>query len=292
MLLRGIRTWAPACPQAHRVRSIADRSSIDRVVEFIASQNNDSWGPMDVFLWILISGFLMSAIALVGGVTLALDKQTLERILLPLVALSAGSLLGGAFFHMIPAGIAAIGDVALVGLLVVFGFTVFLMLEQWLHWRHCHRANAESRQPLTYLVLIGDALHNFLGGLAIAGTFLIDIRLGIVSWLAAAAHEVPQELGDFGVLVHGGWSRRHALLVNFLSALTFLLGSLIAYAASFAIDVSWLVPFAAGNFIYIAASDLVPEIKAHPDIKASAAHLSAFLIGVGVLYLAHVLLLD
>lgn len=228
----------------------------------------------------------MSAIALVGAVTLVLKESTLQRLLLPLVALSAGSLIGGAFFHMIPAGFEAIGDLALVGLLVVLGFSAFLLLEQLLHWHHCHRAQADCRKPLTYLILIGDGLHNFLGGLAIAGTFLIDIRLGIVSWLAAAAHEVPQELGDFGVLIHGGWPKRSALIMNVLSALTFLVGSLVAYAASFAMDVSWLVPFAAGNFLYIGASDLVPEIKQHPSAKTNMLHFAAFLAGIGLLILA------
>jgi zinc and cadmium transporter len=245
---------------------------------------------MTVFLWILLSGLLMSAIALVGAITLVLKESTLQKILLPLVALSAGSLIGGAFFHMIPAAFAAFEDLVFVGLLVVAGFSSFLFLEQILHWHHCHRAQADCRKPLTYLILIGDALHNFLGGMAIAGTFLIDIRLGIVSWLAAAAHEVPQELGDFGVLVHGGWSKRRALLLNVLSALTFLAGSLIAYAASFSIDVAWLVPFAAGNFLYIGASDLVPEIKEHQGAKTSLVHLTAFLAGIGMLYLARVAL--
>ena len=242
---------------------------------------------MPVFLWIFLSGLLMSAIALVGAVTLVLKPQTLQKILLPLVALSAGSLIGGAFFHMIPAGLEAIGNITSVGLLVVLGFASFLLLEQLLHWHHCHRAMADCRQPLTYLILVGDGLHNFLGGLAIAGTFLIDIRLGIVSWLAAAAHEIPQELGDFGVLIHGGWSKPQALLLNVLSALTFLAGSLIAYVASFAVDVSWLVPIAAGNFIYIAASDLVPEIRSHQDLKMNFLHLSVFIAGVATMYLAH-----
>jgi zinc and cadmium transporter len=245
---------------------------------------------MPVFLWILLSGILMSAIALVGAVTLVLKEATLQRLLLPLVALSAGSLLGGAFFHMIPAAFEALGDLALVGLLVVLGFSAFLLLEQLLHWHHCHRAEADCRKPLTYLILIGDSLHNFLGGMAIAGTFLIDVRLGIVSWMAAAAHEVPQELGDFGVLVHGGWSKRAALVLNVGSALTFLIGSLIAYAASMVIDVAWLVPFAAGNFLYIGASDLVPEIKEHPDIKTNLTNLAAFLAGLALLLAARLYL--
>src|SRR5690606_37297228 len=143
------------------------------------------------------------------------------------------------------------------------------VLEQTLHFHQHHRAPARGREPLTYLVLVGDALHNFLGGLSIAGVFLMDVRLGIAAWLAAAAHEIPQELGDFGVLVHGGWGKRAALLFNFLSGLTFLLGGLVAYAASRAFDVSWLVPLAAGNFLYIGASDLVPEVNKARSARAN-----------------------
>lgn len=223
---------------------------------------------------------------MVGSVTLILKPETLDRLLLPLVAFAAGSLIGGAFFHMIPAAIAEMGDILNVGLAIVAGFTVFFLLEQLLHWHHCHRASSDCRQPLTYLILIGDGLHNFLGGLAIAGTFLIDIRLGITSWLAAAAHEVPQELGDFGVLVHGGWPKRRALLFNVLSGLTFLLGGLVTYALSFQMDVSWLIPFAAGNFLYIGASDLVPEVNKHHDLKANAIHLLAFMSGLALLFFA------
>ena len=230
----------------------------------------------------------MSAIAMVGSVTLVLKPATLDRLLLPLVAFAAGSLIGGAFFHMIPAGFAATGNALNAGILVVAGFTVFFALEQVLHWHHCHRAQSECKQPLTYLVLIGDGLHNFLGGLAIAGTFLIDIRLGITSWLAAAAHEVPQELGDFAVLVHGGWSKRRALIFNVLSGLTFLLGGLLAYSLSFQMDVSWLIPFAAGNFLYIGASDLVPEVNKHDDLEANAVHLLAFVLGLALLLTAKI----
>lgn len=243
---------------------------------------------MSTLAWIVLGGVLMSAVAMVGSVTLILKPATLDRLLLPLVAFAAGSLIGGAFFHMIPAAFAVKADSLEIGIAVVAGFTVFFALEQGLHWHHCHRAQSDCKQPLTYLVLIGDGLHNFLGGLAIAGTFLIDVRLGITSWLAAVAHEVPQELGDFGVLVHGGWSKRRALLFNVLSGLTFLVGSLLAYGLSFHMDVSWLIPFAAGNFLYIGASDLVPEVNKHHNLKANVVHFLAFVLGLAVLLITRI----
>jgi zinc and cadmium transporter len=173
---------------------------------------------------------------------------------------------------------------------VLLGFTVFLGLEQLLHWHHCRRAAAECKKPLTYLILIGDGLHNFIGGLAIAGTFLINIRLGITAWLAAAAHEIPQELGDFAVLINGGWSKRGALVCNVASALTFLLGGIVAYAASFTVRVDFLVPFAAGNFLYIGASDLIPEVNRHVDMTVNLTHLSAFVASVVLMWTIRVVL--
>ena len=232
----------------------------------------------------------MSAIALVGSVTLVLPEATLRRVILPLVAFSAGSLIGGAFFHMIPAGLNAYGSDTGFFVWILAGFAVFFALEQFLHWHHCHRAIATCKKPLTYLILIGDGLHNFIGGLAIAGTFLVDIRLGIMAWLAAAAHEIPQELGDFGVLIHGGWEKSKALIFNVLSALTFLLGGLVAYAAAFTIDVSFLIPFAAGNFIYIGASDLIPEIKEHKNLSANIQNFLAFTLGILLMLLIKVML--
>jgi zinc and cadmium transporter len=237
--------------------------------------------------WIIVGGLLMSAIALVGSLTTILQPATLDRLLLPLVSLAAGTLLGGAVLHMIPAGFRVLGATK-AGSWLLAGFATFLALEQFLHWHHCHRASAQCRNPMTYLILLGDALHNFLGGLGIASTFLIDPKAGITAWLAAAAHEVPQELGDFGVLVHGGWNRRHALIWNFLSGLTFPLGALVAFVVSFRFDVAGLILFGAGNFIYIGASDLVPEIKAHPNIGRAALHFLCFAAGVILMsYLAY-----
>lgn len=246
---------------------------------------------MSTLSWILLSGLTMSALALVGGLTLVLRPERLQKILLPLVAFAAGTLLGGAFFHMLPAAIEVVGPRLSVFAWALAGFAVFFALEQFLHWRHCRQdRDRAGRRPLTYLVLIGDGLHNFLGGLAVAGAFIADVRLGIGAWLAAAAHEVPQELGDFGVLVHGGWGRRQALLWNVVSALTFLLGGIVAYGASQTISVWFLLPFAAGNFLYIAASDLVPEVNRDQGIALNFLHLSALVGGILLLYLLRLVL--
>ncbi len=237
---------------------------------------------MTTLLWIVVSGILMSCIALVGSVTLVLKPQTLDRILLPLVAFAAGSLIGGALFHMIPVAVDEMNNSLTLYVWIVIGFLLFLALEQFMNWHHSHSDSANERQPLTYLILIADGLHNFIGGLFVGAAFLVDVRLGIIAWLAAAAHEVPQELGDFGVLVHGGWSKTWALVYNFASALTFLLGGLVAYAASATINVVFLVPFAAGNFLYIGAADLIPEIKSH-EIKTNVIHFTAFALGITLL---------
>jgi len=222
-------------------------------------------GPgMSVLGWILVSGLAMSAIALVGATTLLMSPRTLDRIVLPLVGLAAGSLLGGALFHMLPESVAALGNGLDVYVALAAGFVTFFVLEQFLHWHHCHRSDHSQHRPLGHLILLADGLHNFIGGLAVGGAFVIDIRVGIVTWLVAAAHEIPQELGDFGILVHSGWRRGAALAWNVVSALAFLLGSLTAYfaATTSSFQVAYLLPFAAGNFLYIAAADLLPEIAA------------------------------
>ncbi len=239
---------------------------------------------MTTLAWIIAGGLTMSAIAMIGSVTSFLSDRALERIVLPLVALAAGTLLGGAFFHMIPEGSAALAPLDAAAWIVA-GFGAFLVLEQFLHWHQSHGATRAARKPMTYLVLIGDAAHNFLGGLAIASTFLLDARAGVLAWIAAAAHEIPQELGDFGILVHGNWPRRRALLWNFISALTFPCGALVAYAFSQRFDVAGFVLFGAGNFIYIAASDLIPEIKAETSRPRAVLHTLAFGVGLALMFL-------
>lgn len=240
---------------------------------------------MPTLAWIVVSGIAMSAIALVGSFTLMMPEKTLDRIVLPLVALAAGSLLGGAFFHMLPEAISEIGNDLGVYVWLVVGFLTFFVLEQFLHWHHCHRGISQHR-PLGYIILLADGLHNFIGGMAVAAAFLVDIRVGIVTWLVAAAHEVPQELGDFGILVHSGWNRKRALVFNVLSAVTFLIGGLVAYAISRSIDVALLLPFAAGSFVYIAAVDLLPQISAQIELRDKLMQSLAFAVGLVILLAA------
>lgn len=241
---------------------------------------------MSTLSWIVVAGLAMSALALVGAVTIALPPSVLDRILLPLVGLAAGSLLGGAFFHMLPEAVGALDNDLSLYIWLVAGFLAFFVLEQFLHWHHCHHATHDQHRPLGYLILLADGLHNFIGGLAVGGAFIVDIRVGIVTWLVAALHEVPQELGDFGVLVHSGWRPRSALAWNFASALTFLVGGLAAYAVSDTFDVAYLLPFAAGNFIYIAAADLLPEISSQTRTRDKVETTTAFVTGLVILLVA------
>ncbi len=220
-----------------------------------------------------------------------LKERTLKRLTLPLVAFASGSLIGGALFHMIPAAGTRMGTSLDVYLWIAAGFTVFLLLEQILQWHHCHRVVSEHHRPIGHLILIADGLHNVIGGLSIGALFVADFRLGLTAWGAAVAHEIPQELGDFGVLIHSGWKKRQALLFNLLSGLTFPLGGLVVYWASDGLDVDFLIPFAAGNFLYIGAVDLIPEFKeadgGRPNLVATIAWLGGMSVLLAVRLAGH-----
>ena len=240
---------------------------------------------MSTLGWIVASGLAMSVIALSGSLILVLPHAVLARLVLPLVAFAAGALLGGAFFEMLPTALEALSEPLVVSLWFVGGFLAFYLLEQYLHWHHCHRGADCEQSPTGWLILIADGLHNLIGGIAVGASFVLAIPVGISAWVAAAAHEVPQELGDFGVLVHSGWGPRQALLANFLSALAFPVGAGMAYLAAGAIGISVLVPFAAGNFVYIGAADLLPQLTDTPSLREKLVHTGALLAGFGLLLL-------
>ena len=235
-------------------------------------------------LTILGFGFAMSLIAMVGGLFVLLPETVLKRWLRPMVAFAAGSLVGGAFFHMLPHVLGGRSDSAEVMLWVVVGFTAFFALDQLLEWHHCHRPPSEHVRPLGPLLLVADGVHNLLGGLAIGAIFMTDIRAGTAAWFAAALHEIPQEIGDFGAIVHAGYSRTRALVYNFVSALSFPLGGVMAYVAGQTMDVSLLVGLGAGNFIYIAGADLIPEVKRSERLGEATTRFVFFVLGLGLLY--------
>ncbi len=239
---------------------------------------------MDTLLWILTSTFLISAIAFVGILTLTLKEKLLEKILLILVALSAGALMGGAFLHLIPESVEKFGNYNIF-IYVLAGFALFFLVEKVLRWRHCHERKCPVH-TFAYMNLLGDGVHNFIDGLIIATSFIVSIPLGIATSLAVALHEIPQEIGDFGVLVYGGYEKNKALILNFACALTAVAGGIAGYFLSKYIESSviFLLPFAAGGFIYIAASDLIPEIRKEIDIKKSLLNFSIFLVGILIMF--------
>jgi len=233
-----------------------------------------------VLLWILGSAVLVSAISLVGIFTLAIKERLLSKILLGLIGFSAGALMGGALLHLVPEALER--DTSFnVFSYVILGFILFFLLEKVLYWRHCHNGVCDVH-IFTYLNLIGDGIHNFIDGMLLAVSFVVGIELGIVTMLAVILHEIPQELGDFGVLVYGGFGRAKALFYNFLSAFTAVFGALLGYYLSSYVEnfTMVLVPIAAGGFLYISGSDLIPELHREPDIRKSMLSFLFFLVGV------------
>jgi zinc and cadmium transporter len=232
------------------------------------------------FLWILGSAIADALLGFVGVFSLWISKHDLRKTVDLLAALAAGGLLGGAFFHLLPESMEAI-DAASVLLFALAGFVVFMLLESYLHWHHCKDCDIH---PFSYVMLIGDGVHNFLGGIALAAAYLISIPLGIATIIAIIAHELPQQLGIFGVLIKGGIKRNKAIIYSFMAQSTIILGAIIGYFLSgFEGLISILVPFAAGNFIYIASSDLIPEMhKVEGWNKVGT--LVLFFIGIGLMY--------
>lgn len=234
--------------------------------------------------YIVLTTFLIALIAFIGIFTLALKDKLLNKILLILVSLSAGALMGGAFLHLIPEAVEADEGVDIF-VFVLIGFILFFVMEKVLHWRHCHKGKCDVH-TFHYMNLIGDAIHNFIDGLIIAASFVVSASLGITTAIAIAAHEIPQEIGDFGVLIYGGFEKKKAIILNFIVALTIVIGGAVGYFISKTVEhaVVFLLPFAAGGFIYIAATDLVPEIKKELNIKKSMATLVVFICGILIMY--------
>ncbi len=240
---------------------------------------------MTPLFWIIGSTVVVSLISLIGVLTLALREKYLEKILLVLVALASGALMGGAFIHLLPEAVEK-NDGQSVFLWVLIAFVVFFIVEKFFQWRHCHEEHCEVH-TFGYMTLIGDGLHNFIDGLIIAAAFVEGTGLGIVVTAVVVLHEVPQEIGDFGTLLYSGFKKRRALFMNFLSAVTAMAGGVIGYFLANASEnfINILLPFAAGGFIYIGASDLLPEIRKTTKLKESVGTLVMFTLGIVLIYL-------
>jgi len=236
---------------------------------------------MSILNWILLVTFINGLLAFGGLGFYFLFKRNLNRVLIFLVSFTTGALLGGAFIHFLPEAFEGLGLMKTVFITIV-GFVLFLILERVLHWHHCHDGKCE-KHPFTYLLLWGDAIHNFIDGVIIAGGFLISVPFGIVTSLLILAHELPQEIGDFGVLVYGGLSKGRALFYNLLAQLTAVLGGLLGYFFLNTEHVVYLLPIAAGGFIYIAVADLIPEIFKERDPVKLVVNLMMIVLGLLVL---------
>ncbi|MHA1805817.1 MAG: ZIP family metal transporter [Promethearchaeota archaeon] len=275
---------------------------------------------------LLIIGFLMiffiGCFSLIGLFMISLKEKTLDNILFILVAFATGTILATALFDLIPESIQHLEELNLEGAnfsetlpfgIIIFGFVVFFILERFIYWFHGHAHQKESEyvcyenlstggemmfpkekniKSVAILNLLGDALHNFLDGIIIMVAFFNGLVNGIIVVLAVLFHELPQEIGDFGILLYGGFSRRNALFYNFMSAMVALLGGLISFILSNIIEVfnSLILAFSGGGFLYIASAELMPEIIKQKNLKKSIIQALIFLVGI-LLIISLVLLL-
>ncbi len=244
---------------------------------------------MVAWLYTLVSVTVVSLVSLVGLLIVFLKEEDLRRTLSALVSFSVGGLLGDTFVHLIPEAAEGGGLGIDVSLWILVGIMVSFVAERFLQWRHCHIPTSEEHpHSFAYMNLFGDGVHNFIDGLIIAGSYLADTQLGIATTLAVIFHEIPQEIGDLAVLIYGGFDRSRAVFLNFSTALAAVLGAVVALGLSSLLEglVPFLIPFAAGSFIYIAGSDLIPELrKEEPGLLKSSLQLAAIVLGVLVLFL-------
>ena len=245
-------------------------------------------------LYTIISVIIVSLVSLVGIVTLFFRKKKIESLLQILLSISAGTLLGGAFLHLIPEAVEESGSFSVsISLLILAGIIVFFLLDKLIHWKHSHTESSlihtikENNPSIAYLNLLGDGVHNFLDGLIIAGSYLVSIPTGIATTIAVVIHETPQEIADFGVLMYSGLSKWKALFYNFLTATLAIVGAILGLILGTQSEslMAAIVPFAGGAFVYIAGSNLIPELlRKNHGLKILLQQFLAFLVGIIIMY--------
>lgn len=244
-----------------------------------------------IYLFAFGSVVLISLVSFIGVFTISIHPEKLKKYLIYLVSFAAGGLFGGAFIHLLPRIVKETGFGVDISLYIVLGIVVMFMIEKVIHWRHCHHPVEGGKcdpEPVAIMNLVGDSVHNFIDGLIIGASYLVGVNVGIATTVAVVIHEIPQEIGDFGVLMHGGYSRFKALATNFLVAAVSIIGTAVALGLNTYIENlnNFLVPFAVGNFVYIAGADLIPEL--HHDetnLTKSTLQFVVFILGIGVMFL-------
>lgn len=238
-------------------------------------------------LFSLGSVLLVSLISLIGIFTLSLKDSFIKGMTFVLVGVATGALLGDAFIHLIPEAFEETTNPIFLSLTIIGGMLIFFVLEKFLHWHHHQGLEGSEPEihPVGKMILVSDGVHNFVDGLIIAASYLVSVEIGIATTIAVILHEIPQEIGDFGVLLHSGYSKMKALFYNFISALFAVLGAAVALLLGGATEgfTAWLVPLAAGGFIYIALTDLIPELHKTTSVRHSLLQLLAVIIGVGAM---------
>ncbi|HZX12360.1 MAG TPA: ZIP family metal transporter [Candidatus Nanoarchaeia archaeon] len=254
---------------------------------------------MAALLYAFLSVVGVSLITMVGLFSFFIKDEYLKKALPFLVAFAVGSLLGDAFIHLIPGAVEELGAGLEVSLLVIGGIIVSFIVEKIIHWRHCHvmygsiehcrdhshHTHFHAHEPLRWMNLIADGVHNFIDGVVIGASYLVSVPVGLATTLAVVFHEVPQELGDFGILMHTGLSKARALWYNFLFGLTSVVGAVLVVVIGKAVEelIPLMLPFAAGSFVYIASSDLIPELQKEVRVQQSVLQLAAFLLGIAIM---------
>lgn len=250
---------------------------------------------MQVFIYALSSVIVVSLISLIGIISLKIQEKKMSAVLIYFVSFSVGSMLGDVFIHLLPEVVERDGFTMQISMYILIGIIFTFLVEKAVHWTHHIKHGGkdhEEHPPITFMTLFGDGMHNFIDGLIIGASYLISVPTGIATTIAVILHEIPQEIGNFGILLHGGYTKQKALYFNFVTALTAVLGTSIALIigsqlSQFSI---FLTSFAAGNFIYIAGSDLIPELNRHIAPRKTVIQLITMIIGAALMFA--LLLLD
>ncbi len=238
---------------------------------------------MTTYTYAIISVLMVSFVSFVGLFFLSLGEEKIKKYVKIFIGLAIGALLGDAFIHLIPETLENFPNTTLASILIITGIIIFLVMEKFLHWHHHEDDTAEHHvRPVGKLILFTDGFHNLIDGIIIGVSFLVSVPLGIATTLAVVLHEIPQEIGDFAVLIHSGYTAKKALWLNFFSALTAVVGVILALifgsmAESFTL---WILPIAAGGFIYIAVADLIPELQRTEEVKNSIFQIFTVLLGI------------